>query len=127
MYRLTVYLTIIGCFSQIALAETRAVCHRASSSQQKLEPIEVQLEDLERHLSHGDVIPGTEGYYLDCNLAVDDRDLDKISDKKDNCPKDQNTTQLDSNGDGIGDICEKQLSKSWFRTMIDFMKSLWKS
>jgi hypothetical protein len=35
-----------------------------------------------------------------------DRDEDGIPDRQDNCPDDENTNQLDSDGDGAGDVCD---------------------
>jgi hypothetical protein len=36
----------------------------------------------------------------------DDADGDRIGDSIDNCPDITNPDQLDSNGNGIGDLCE---------------------
>ncbi len=39
----------------------------------------------------------------DCN--IEDHDNDGVSDNEDNCPVDANPSQLDSDQDGIGDVC----------------------
>jgi hypothetical protein len=38
-----------------------------------------------------------------------DTDSDGVSDSKDNCPLDSNADQLDSDGDGVGDVCDDDL------------------
>jgi Tol biopolymer transport system component len=42
--------------------------------------------------------------------AVDDGDLDELPDLFDNCPLVANIMQEDSDGDGVGDACEQQLT-----------------
>ena len=39
-------------------------------------------------------------------VVVSDRDNDLVADEVDNCPFDANTDQADSDGDGIGDVCD---------------------
>lgn len=43
------------------------------------------------------------------DVCDDDRDGDKVLNLngKDNCPNIPNTDQKDSNGNGIGDVCDK--------------------
>jgi uncharacterized repeat protein (TIGR01451 family) len=38
--------------------------------------------------------------------AAADADIDAVADHKDNCPNDFNPTQIDSDGNGIGDVCD---------------------
>lgn len=38
--------------------------------------------------------------------TTDDLDLDSVPDDVDNCPSLSNTDQIDSDGDGIGDLCD---------------------
>ncbi len=45
-------------------------------------------------------------YVLDCSSAQNDSDGDGVLDGVDNCPSDPNANQADSNGNGIGDVCE---------------------
>jgi hypothetical protein len=44
--------------------------------------------------------------------VVIDSDGDRIPDDSDNCPNDYNPDQADSDGDGIGDICDTVISSS---------------
>ncbi len=39
-------------------------------------------------------------------ILVPDVDEDGVADRTDNCPNDQNFEQLDTDGDGIGDVCD---------------------
>jgi len=41
-----------------------------------------------------------------------DNDNDTIADREDNCPHNANVSQLDSDGDGIGDVCEGLMGDS---------------
>ena len=43
-------------------------------------------------------------------ITVSDEDDDGIIDEDDNCVNDENTDQADSDGDGVGDACEENLS-----------------
>ncbi len=45
-------------------------------------------------------------YYGGQTLAQQDSDNDNIADEFDNCPTMANTDQLDSDGDGIGNVCD---------------------
>ena len=40
------------------------------------------------------------------NTSICDSDGDTIGDSEDNCPNDANTNQLDTDSDGIGDVCD---------------------
>ncbi len=71
-----------------------------------------------------DVRAGDAGYYAvrvtgDCgeftsNVAtltvLSDRDGDGVPDESDNCPDHPNADQLDSDGDGVGDVCDDDQS-----------------
>ena len=46
----------------------------------------------------------------DAPLAVSDEDDDGIADADDNCVDDANSDQADSDGDGIGDVCDTATS-----------------
>lgn len=41
-----------------------------------------------------------------CNIGDQDDDNDTVLDTTDNCPLDQNLDQLDSEQNGVGDVCE---------------------
>ncbi|MCP5149223.1 MAG: thrombospondin type 3 repeat-containing protein [Chromatiales bacterium] len=43
---------------------------------------------------------------LDPSSRPPDMDLDRVSDRNDNCPRNPNPQQTDRDGDGIGDACE---------------------
>ncbi len=45
-------------------------------------------------------------YELQQEVQIPDSDNDGVPDSEDNCPFIQNPDQLDSDGDGIGDVCE---------------------
>ena len=45
-------------------------------------------------------------FLLNCEVPATDTDGDGIVDGSDNCPNDPNADQADSDGDGIGDVCE---------------------
>ena len=54
----------------------------------------------------GECIYPTETY-LDCNgVCLNDTDLDEVCNLLDNCPSTYNPDQEDSNGNGVGDLCE---------------------
>ena len=60
-----------------------------------------------------DNFDGVSGFLKDFSIAVCykgdvllDSDLDMIADIDDNCPNTANTDQLDSDGNGIGDVCD---------------------
>ena len=54
----------------------------------------------------GECIYSTETY-LDCNgLCLNDTDSDEVCNVLDNCPTTYNPNQEDSNGNGVGDLCE---------------------
>ena len=46
--------------------------------------------------------------------ATNDRDNDTIADSVDNCPSVANENQLDSDGDGIGDVCDERNTEDDF-------------
>lgn len=41
-----------------------------------------------------------------CILHATDTDGDGVNDDRDNCPNDSNPDQMDSDGDGLGDVCD---------------------
>lgn len=41
-----------------------------------------------------------------CGVPDTDTDLDGVADCVDNCPEIDNTTQIDRDGDGVGDVCD---------------------
>ena len=46
------------------------------------------------------------GFTKEPSCGVTDTDGDGVADDKDNCPKDKNKDQLDTDGDGKGDVCD---------------------
>jgi len=77
--------------------EQVTLCHSGNT-------IQVNENAVEAHLGHGD-------YLGQCNNEDDednDTDGDGIPDVSDNCPLTANPDQADSNGNGIGDVCEGQ-------------------
>lgn len=55
----------------------------------------------------GDGVPDVEDAYPEDFTEYTDTDSDSIGDNADNCPFDSNTSQLDSDLDGIGDVCDQ--------------------
>ena len=55
----------------------------------------------------GDGVPDVEDAYPEDSTEYTDTDSDSIGDNADNCPFDSNTSQLDSDLDGIGDVCDQ--------------------
>ena len=54
---------------------------------------------------------------LGSDPQVTDSDGDGITDGADNCPAVANVNQLDSNGDGVGNLCSSDLSGAWKLSM----------
>ena len=53
--------------------------------------------------------------YLDpADVVVVDVDADGIIDVEDNCPEDSNPGQLDLDGDGLGDVCDRDADGDGF-------------
>jgi hypothetical protein len=61
------------------------------------------------------VAPSTGHFYINYPKVILDWDGDGVPDAEDNCPWDFNPSQLDSNHNGIGDICEGRKPK---RTVV---------
>jgi len=61
------------------------------------------------------------GIVFEMGDACDDEDADNIFDAADNCPLMQNDNQLDSDGNGVGDVCEGQ---NFSISDIDFFKEV---
>ncbi|MFC2138578.1 T9SS type A sorting domain-containing protein [Bacteroidota bacterium] len=62
-------------------------------------------------LGYYNIYTGGDDYYSEINniysnSVLIDNDLDGIDDKVDNCPSKINPDQLDSDGDGMGDVCD---------------------
>ena len=53
-------------------------------------------------------------------LAPPDTDTDFVRDFMDNCTLDPNTTQLDTNGDGFGNLCDPDLNNDGLVNFIDY-------
>lgn len=53
-------------------------------------------------------------------FAAPDSDEDEVRDFMDNCTLDPNTGQLDSNGDGFGNICDPDLDNSGAVNFADY-------
>ena len=66
--------------------------------------------------------PDTTGDYIDsdCNcVGSDDIDMDGVSDSIDNCPMMANNSQTDTDGDGIGDVCENDTDGDGIADEVD--------
>ncbi len=77
----------------------------SDSSNQGSEDIPTELAQTGEH-----IVEGTKNETVTQAAAVvqtDDIDHDSIPDETDNCPTVANTDQKDSDGNGIGDACEK--------------------
>ena len=53
-------------------------------------------------------------------FAIPDSDADAVRDFMDNCTFDPNTSQLDSNGDGYGNLCDPDLDNSGAVNFADY-------
>ncbi len=53
-------------------------------------------------------------------FATPDSDVDLVRDFMDNCIYDANTSQLDSNGDGYGNLCDPDLNNSGAVNFADY-------
>ena len=54
-------------------------------------------------------------------FATPDSDVDLVRDFMDNCIYDANTSQLDSNGDGFGNLCDPDLDNSGAVNFADYV------
>jgi len=67
-------------------------------------------------------------FYDNVSLAagVDDTDEDGVADDVDNCTDDANPQQIDSNGDGFGNVCDADLNNDCLINFLDLgqMKSV---
>ena len=63
----------------------------------------------------GDVMPGTDAE------MVADRDGDGVFDQVDNCADDSNSDQLDTDADGLGDVCDARPNHADFSLFGQFL------
>ncbi len=71
---------------------------------------------------------GLVGWYVDdvslysCEIDIVDSDNDSVPDSADNCTDVANPDQRDTNGDGIGNICDADLDDSGLVNFIDLLQ-----
>ena len=64
---------------------------------------------------------GSANYELKAGFfAIPDSDADAVRDFMDNCTFDANTSQLDSNGDGFGNLCDPDLNNNGIVNFADY-------
>lgn len=66
--------------------------------------------------------PPEEGAGGEADAICFDDDKDKFTNKKDNCPKNYNPDQADSNSNGKGDVCELQLTAGAHHACATYLK-----
>ncbi|MFK7886510.1 MAG: M4 family metallopeptidase [Gammaproteobacteria bacterium] len=68
---------------------------------------------------------GVTGWYVDnvqafsCSASVADADGDGVNDELDNCTLEANADQIDSNGDGYGNVCDADLNNDGIINVVD--------
>lgn len=103
----------------------RAIClkctlFRGSTSINKEFVMELNEKNIRYQLSSSSYLLASLLLLASSNLLAEDTDLDTIADSIDNCVTVANTDQRDTDGDGIGNICDGDLDNSGFVNSIDF-------
>ncbi len=114
--------TLSGVIANMSIAANGAITTNSGDTRRGLAQSNAGCVDHIRYdentnlLSCGSVISGA----LVVTGNVADTDSDGINDGLDNCTLVSNATQIDSNGDGYGNICDADINNSGLTTATDF-------